>query len=76
MRLSAWLAALAVCFGASQAKAAGIQLVDIPANAEGPAIKGAIWYPCAEAATAIPFDKVTIQGTMACRISGANTDAI
>ena len=76
MRLSAWLAALAVCFGASQAEAAGLQLVDIPANAEGPAIKGAIWYPCAEAATPISFGKITIQGAMACRISGANLPLI
>ena len=72
MRRSSVLAALALCLGASQAQAAGLQLIDIPADATGPAITGAIWYPCAEAPSVVQIGKYSLRGAMNCKIAGNN----
>jgi len=36
-----------LCLIAAGAEAAGIRLIDIPADRAGPALTGAIWSPCA-----------------------------
>jgi predicted dienelactone hydrolase len=35
------------CCVACLGHAAGLQLIEVPADAGGPALKGAVWYPCA-----------------------------
>jgi hypothetical protein len=32
---------------------AGFRLIEVPADADGPVLKGAMWYPCPEAAVLI-----------------------
>jgi predicted dienelactone hydrolase len=56
--------ALAFSLFATPALAAGFQFIDIPADNEGPAIHGAIWYPCAESPREIG------RGVKDCPISG------
>jgi predicted dienelactone hydrolase len=43
-----FLAAIAFCFAATQAWAAGFRFIEVPADADGPALHGAMWYPCSE----------------------------
>jgi predicted dienelactone hydrolase len=39
--------ALVFLLAASQTQAAGVRFIDIPASPTGPAMTGAVWYPCA-----------------------------
>jgi predicted dienelactone hydrolase len=47
-RLLAVLSALALGMLASTAQASGFRIIEVSADAEGPAFAGAMWYPCAE----------------------------
>lgn len=54
---------VAVAAAASETtKSAGLKFIDVPANADGPQLKGAIWYPCAAQAPVtfkVGFDSFT-----------------
>ncbi|WP_240535620.1 hypothetical protein [Bradyrhizobium sp. STM 3809] len=39
---------LALCLATTPTQAAGLRTIDIPADADGPAIRAMVWYPCAE----------------------------
>ena len=47
MRPSAFVLATLFCFAATLAQAAGVRFFDVPADTAGPALTGAVWYPCA-----------------------------
>jgi len=57
--LCRFLSAIGFCLTATLAQAAGMRPVDIPADANGPAIRGAIWYPCTEPAGEVRLDIFT-----------------
>jgi hypothetical protein len=40
------LVAIALCLTVTLAQAAGFRFIDAPAVADGPPLKGAMWYPC------------------------------
>jgi hypothetical protein len=40
--------AVLLCLTATLAQAAGFRFIEVPADADGPALKGAMWYPCSE----------------------------
>ena len=62
--------ALVLCMGATAAQAAGFRIIDIPADADGPAIHGAMWTPCAEPAAEIDLGNISLPGVKDCPISG------
>jgi predicted dienelactone hydrolase len=64
------ISALAVCLTATVAQAAGMRWIDIPADADGPAIRGMVWYPCAEQAAEVPVAIFILKGVQDCPISG------
>ena len=74
--MSAFIAAcraasvLAVCVAAPLAHAAGLRSIDIPADADGPAIHGLVWYPCAEKPAEIPVGIFTLTGVKDCPVAG------
>jgi predicted dienelactone hydrolase len=70
MRLSLFLFVLVGCLAIAEAHAAGFRLIDIPADADGPAVHGAMWTPCAEPAAGIGLDNITLPGVKDCPISG------
>jgi predicted dienelactone hydrolase len=76
MYLSKFLVAIALCLAATVAQAAGFRLIDIPADAEGPALQGAMWYPCAEPPGEVRLDKITLPGVMDCPLLGENLPLI
>jgi predicted dienelactone hydrolase len=65
-----FLVAIAFCFAATQARAAGFWFIEVPADADGPALHGAIWYPCSEPPREIDLGNIAIPGVMDCPISG------
>jgi predicted dienelactone hydrolase len=55
---------------ATLAQAAGLRSIDIPADAEGPAIHGVAWYPCAETPGEIRVDVFVLPGVKDCPLAG------
>jgi predicted dienelactone hydrolase len=70
MRPPAFLAVLIACFAAPMAQAAGLRFIDIPADAGGPALSGAVWSPCAAPLQEIKFRFVTIAAVRNCPVAG------
>jgi predicted dienelactone hydrolase len=62
--------AIVLCFVATYSKAAGIRFIDVPADADGPAIHGAIWYPCSAPPGEVDLGKITLPGVKDCPFSG------
>ncbi|CCE05246.1 putative hydrolase, exported protein [Bradyrhizobium sp. STM 3843] len=58
------------CVTATLAQAAGLRSIDIPADADGPAIHGAMWYPCAEPPGEVRLDPFTLPGVKDCPLLG------
>lgn len=69
--LSVILAAIIVlCVETTTGRAAGLRVIEIPADSEGPAIHGAMWTPCAQPATEVDLGNVTLPGVKDCPITG------
>jgi predicted dienelactone hydrolase len=58
--------AIILCLTATLARAAGLQAITVPADAERPALKGAVWYPCSQLPAEIDFGKFTLPGVKDC----------
>jgi predicted dienelactone hydrolase len=71
-----FLAAIGFCLAATFAQAAGLRSIDIPADANGPAIHGVIWYPCAETPGEIRIDIFILPGVKDCPLAGDNLPLI
>ena len=65
-----FLVVIALCLTAPFAHAAGFRFIEAPADADGPALKGAMWYPCAEPPTSIAVAGVNITGVKDCPLDG------
>jgi predicted dienelactone hydrolase len=59
-----------MCLAATAAEAAGFGLIDVPADSEGPALKGAVWSPCAIPPQEVVVGKTTLPGVKDCSIEG------
>ena len=64
------ISAVLLCVSASIAHAAGIKFLQIPPDAEGPAIKALVWTPCAEAAQEVPIGPYILNGRRNCPTVG------
>jgi hypothetical protein len=70
------LGTIILCLTATLAEGAGLRVIDIPANTDGPALKGAMWYPCSQPPGEVVLGKVTGNSTRMCsRSFGQLTDA-
>lgn len=65
-----FLSAIAFCLTSTLAQAAGLRLIDIAADADGPAIHGMIWYPCAEPPGEVKIGRVILPGVQDCPLAG------
>ena len=70
MRLSAILAVVVTCIASAKAEAAGFRFIDIPADANGPALTGAVWSPCDQPPQQIRVGPVTIAAARNCPVAG------
>jgi predicted dienelactone hydrolase len=64
--------AVALCLTTTLAHAAGFRFIEVPADAHGPALKGAMWYPCAALPDWIQVGEFKLPGVKECPISGEN----
>jgi predicted dienelactone hydrolase len=64
------LVVIALCLTAAFAQAAGFRFIEVPADADGPALTGAMWYPCSEPPGEIRLGPITLSGAKDCPISG------
>jgi predicted dienelactone hydrolase len=60
------LGAIILCLTATLAQAAGLRSIDISADAGGPALSGAVWYPCAQPAGMADVGKISLPGVKDC----------
>jgi predicted dienelactone hydrolase len=70
MNAAKFLAAFALYLTATTAQAAGFRLIEVPADADSPALSGAMWYPCSEPPGEINLGPITLRGAKNCPISG------
>jgi len=71
MRPFAFLAVIIACFAAPMAEAAGFGFIELPADANGPALEGAVWYPCAALSGELkPIGTLPIRGVADCPVDG------
>jgi len=59
---------LALLFTATLAQTAGFRFIDVPADGEGPALRGAMWSPCSKAPGEIDLGNTTVPGVKDCPI--------
>ena len=70
MRAFAFGAVIIACFASPVVHAAGFRFIDIPADASGPALTGAVWSPCAAPTREIKLRFVTFPAVQDCPIVG------
>ena len=70
MNLHRLLALAALSLSASLAQAAGFRLIEVPADANGPALRGAVWTPCAAPAEKFAQPPLVLDGTQDCPVAG------
>ena len=70
MQASKLFVAITLCLSAALAQAAGLQSIDVPADADGPALKGGMWSPCSEPPGEVLLGGRTMPGVKDCPISG------
>ena len=57
----------AFCLSTTLAQAAGLSFIEVPADAAGPALRGAVWYPCDAPTAPIALGPaITLQGAKDC----------
>jgi predicted dienelactone hydrolase len=71
-----WLLATILCLAATLAQAAGLRTIDVPADADGPELRGAIWSPCSQPPGAVDFGQVTLPGVKDCPLPGGKLPLI
>ena len=65
-----WLAAAALCSATALAQAAGFAFIEVPADKDGPALRGAVWSPCSTPPGRIDLPPLVLQGTRDCPVAG------
>jgi predicted dienelactone hydrolase len=64
------LAAIFLCLLATLAHAAGLRVIDVPADSEGPELHGATWYPCSKPPGEVKLGYATLPGVRDCAVDG------
>lgn len=69
MRILSFIVALALSVLATPSFAAGFRFLTVPADAEGPALAGGLWYPCAEPPGALQLGPFVLPVAKDCPLS-------
>lgn len=64
------LSVICLCLLATLAHAAGLRVIDVPADTGGPALHGAIWYPCSDPPSEVKLGNATLTGVRDCAVNG------
>ncbi|HEX8047981.1 alpha/beta hydrolase family protein [Rhizobium sp.] len=65
-----FILAASLCLATSLAHAAGFQPIEMPGDGSLPAIKGGVWYPCAQPVGDIKVGPFTTAATKDCPVTG------
>jgi predicted dienelactone hydrolase len=65
-----------LCLTAALAQAAGLRTIDVAADATGPALNGAVWYPCSLPPGEVDFGKFGLPGVKDCPLPEGNLPLI
>lgn len=68
--LHTFIATVALGYASTWAQAAGFQFLEVPADSKGPALKGAVWYPCSEPAGQVSLGAMQLPGSLNCTVKG------
>ncbi|MBN3763575.1 dienelactone hydrolase [Burkholderia sp. Ac-20365] len=68
--MKTFISAVLFCLTTAIAHAAGIKFVQIPADANGPALRAMVWTPCAEPSQDIPVGPYMLKGRRDCATVG------
>ena len=60
----------ALCCATALAQAAGFAFIEVPADPDGPALRGAVWSPCSTPPGRIDLAPLVLQGTRDCPVAG------
>ena len=66
----------AFCLTTTLTHAAGFSFVEVPADKNGPILRGAVWSPCSAPAGRIALDPLVIDGTKGCPVAGTRLSLI
>lgn len=72
MTVTRLLSIATLCLSATFAHAAGFSFINVPADSNGPALRGAVWTPCQSAPGEIKLDPLVIAGTRDCPVVGSH----
>lgn len=64
------LSVIYLCLLATLAHAAGLRVIDVPADTSGPALHGALWYPCSDPPREVKLGNATLPGVTDCAVKG------
>lgn len=70
--LTTLIATLALSCLSPLVHAAGFQFIEVPADNQGPALKGAVWTPCSAPAVEIKLGPMVLAGVQNCPVRGVN----
>jgi predicted dienelactone hydrolase len=70
------LGAIVLCLTATLAQAAGLRPIDIAADAGGPALNGAVWYPCSRPAGMVDLGRISLPGAKDCPLPDSKSPLI
>jgi predicted dienelactone hydrolase len=70
MYVCKFLGAIALCLTATLAQGAGLRAIEIAADADDPALQGAMWYPCSQPPGEVNLGKITLPGVKDCPLPG------
>lgn len=76
MNLPRLLSSTALCLLGTLAQAAGLAFIDVPADQNGPALRGAVWTPCEAPAGPIVLEPLVLRGVRDCPIAGTQLPLI
>jgi predicted dienelactone hydrolase len=68
--MKTFISAVLLCLSTTIAHAAGIKFVQIPPDANGPALRAIVWTPCAEPAQEVPIGPYVLKGRRDCPTVG------
>ncbi|WP_028224115.1 alpha/beta hydrolase family protein [Paraburkholderia ferrariae] len=68
--MKAWISAVLLGLSATLTHAAGIKVIQVPADADGPALKAMVWTPCAGPAQELPIGPTILKGRRDCPTVG------
>jgi predicted dienelactone hydrolase len=68
--MKTFIPAVLFCLATAMAHAAGIKIIQVPADASGPALKAMVWTPCAQPAEDVKIGHSVLRGQKDCPTVG------